>query len=101
MQLPLTIRRKAGVKRLTLRLSRAGDEIVVTAPRRASTGEIRLFVDRHRDWVAQRVQALPGRIGFTLGWKSAANCGGRWNFTKASSASPACPNTCPAVCARG
>jgi predicted metal-dependent hydrolase len=67
MQLPLTIRRKAGVKRLTLRLSRNGDEIVVTAPRRAPVGEIQRFVDRHQDWVAKRVQALPGRTEFTLG----------------------------------
>ena len=65
--LPLVIRRKAGIKRLTLRLAVGGSEIVVTAPKRAASRDIQLFIDRHRDWIAKRVQALPSRIPFTLG----------------------------------
>ena len=68
-----------------------GTQIVVTAPKRAPTGEIQRFVDRHRDWVAKRVQALPRarrRLHFRrnhpvswacrTGWKSAASCAARW-----------------------
>lgn len=53
---PLVLLRRAGMKRLTLRMRLADGAIVLSAPRRASMAAIRDFAERHTAWVAERLR---------------------------------------------
>lgn len=59
--LPLRVREHAGARRLVLRLSPAG-ELRVTVPPRTRTATVLGFLDRHRAWVAGRLEAQPGAL---------------------------------------
>ncbi len=62
-----SVKRNARSRRLILRLSPQGDQILVVAPPRASQREIARFVDRHRDWVDKTLAKRPPRIVFAPG----------------------------------
>ncbi len=51
----LTVRRRRGVRRLTLKLDSRTGQPQVTAPVRAKDRDILAFVDRHRDWLATQL----------------------------------------------
>ena len=64
---PVTIRRLAHARRLTLRLATQGDGVVVTAPPRASQREIARFVERNGDWLHDRLARRPAHTPFAAG----------------------------------
>ncbi|MBB3952284.1 M48 family metallopeptidase [Aureimonas jatrophae] len=64
--LPLRVREHAGARRLVLRLSPAG-ELRVTVPPRTRTATVLGFLDRHRAWVAGRLEAHPGALRVEAG----------------------------------
>lgn len=51
--LPFVLRRRKGARRMTLRLSRKGDEVVLTLPMRVSVAEGMAFVESRKDWLAK------------------------------------------------
>jgi len=65
--LPLTLRRHAGARRLALRLRPDGDGVVVTVPQGVSAAEGLDFASRHAAWLEQRLASLPPRMPFTAG----------------------------------
>ncbi|MGI6244856.1 MAG: M48 family metallopeptidase [Pseudochelatococcus sp.] len=59
--------RRAGVKRFTLRVSLATGTATMTMPARSDIAAARRFLDAHGDWLAQRMQSVPGRVPFEPG----------------------------------
>ncbi|WP_062014733.1 M48 family metallopeptidase [Aureimonas sp. AU4] len=59
--LPLRVREHAGARRLVLRLSPSG-ELRVTVPPRTRAATVLGFLDRHRAWVAGRLEVHPGAV---------------------------------------
>jgi predicted metal-dependent hydrolase len=58
-ELPVSIRRLAHARRLTLRLAPDGSEARVSAPQWAPTSEALAFARSRADWLAQQLAALP------------------------------------------
>jgi predicted metal-dependent hydrolase len=59
--LPLRIVENDRAKRLTLRIEAGGRGLRVTIPPGVSTREVDRFLDRHRDWLEQRLAKVPDR----------------------------------------
>lgn len=60
-------RRSARARRISLRVDPAGGGVLVTLPMRASRHQGLALVQRHADWVADRIAALPRAIPFADG----------------------------------
>ncbi len=60
-------RRSARARRVSLRIDPRGGAIVVTLPMRASRGAGMALLMNHRDWIADRLAALPDAVRFTDG----------------------------------
>lgn len=64
---PLRLRRRRGVKKLTLRVDPENDGAVVTAPPRLPAAEVLDFVQRQSGWIRARLDRLPRRVSFEDG----------------------------------
>ncbi|WP_291366058.1 M48 family metallopeptidase [Acetobacter sp. UBA5411] len=64
---PITWRRSTRARRLSLRLSRAGDSVVVTLPPRVSPQTGLALLNAHRDWIVRQLQRQPVAISFAAG----------------------------------
>ena len=60
----LEVRRHAGARRLTLRVSRTRRAVIVTLPLQCNLDEAGTFLNRHIDWVRARLDSLPNRVPF-------------------------------------
>ncbi|WBU54626.1 M48 family metallopeptidase [Paracoccus sp. SCSIO 75233] len=56
----VSVRRNARARRMTLRVPRAGGDVVLTMPPRMSLSEGRNFVASKEDWLRRTVSAMPG-----------------------------------------
>jgi hypothetical protein len=56
---PVEVRRHPSARRMTLRVSRIGRSIVLTVPPGSDIVEAGRFVDRHVEWVRQRLDSAP------------------------------------------
>jgi predicted metal-dependent hydrolase len=63
----VALRRRAGVRRLTLRVSSATGQILLTLPEHATFSSARAFADAHGGWIAARIARVPARVGFLPG----------------------------------
>ncbi len=61
------LRRRAGARRLTLRVATASGDIVLTVPPRADIRAARAFAEAHGGWIATRLARRPARIAFEPG----------------------------------
>lgn len=61
------LRRRESARRMTLRVSSATGEVVLTLPTRASLAGAQAFLDSHSGWIAQRLSRLPDRMPFEAG----------------------------------
>ncbi len=66
---PLTIVKHGRAKRLTLRIEPGGRGIRVTVPPKVGKDEVDFFVERHRDWLAERITKLPDQQKLEPGMK--------------------------------
>lgn len=64
---PVTVRRNAAAKRVTLRVRASSGEIVLTLPPRVSIQAARSFVERQAGWIAARMAVLPHPVPFADG----------------------------------
>ena len=64
---PVEVRRHAGARRLTLRVSRTRRAVVVTLPLQCDLGEAGSFLNRNIDWVRARLDSLPQPVQFSHG----------------------------------
>ena len=58
---PVAIRRRTSARRITLRVSSATGDVVLTLPDRTAISSARPFLDAHAGWIATRVKRLPER----------------------------------------
>ena len=65
--LEVGLRRRDTARRMTLRVSSATGEVVLTLPRRAAMAGARSFLDAHAGWIAQRLSRLPDPVPFRPG----------------------------------
>lgn len=61
------VRRRTAARRVTLRISNATGEVVMTLPEKASLTTAKRFADAHGGWIAARIRKLPDRIAFEAG----------------------------------
>lgn len=65
--LRIALRRRPSARRLTLRVSSATGEIVMTLPARTSLTLAQAFAARHGGWIAARLARVPDRVPFAAG----------------------------------
>ncbi|WFT78423.1 MULTISPECIES: M48 family metallopeptidase [unclassified Methylobacterium] len=63
----VAMRRRASARRITLRVSSATGEVVLTLPERTAVSVAQRFADAHADWVAARVARVPARVALEPG----------------------------------
>ena len=61
------VRRHAGARRLTLRVSRTRRAVIVTIPLQCDLDEAGSFISRNIDWVRERLDNLPDPVPFVHG----------------------------------
>ncbi len=64
---PVEVRRHAGARRLTLRVSRTRRAVIVTLPPQCDVGEAGQFLIRNIGWVRERLDNLPRPVPFRHG----------------------------------
>ena len=65
--LDIQIRRREAARRMTLRVSNATGDVVLTLPDRTSLSAARLFVEGQTGWIAARMASVPARIALEPG----------------------------------
>jgi predicted metal-dependent hydrolase len=63
----IALRRRPTARRMTLRISSATGEIVLTLPERTDLDAARRFADAHGGWIAGRLARIPARVAFAQG----------------------------------
>jgi predicted metal-dependent hydrolase len=63
----VALRRRPTAKRITLRVSNATGEVVLTIPERTEVTTAQRFAESHGDWIATRLARVPERITFERG----------------------------------
>jgi predicted metal-dependent hydrolase len=63
----VALRRRPTAKRITLRVSNATGEVVLTIPERTELDMAQRFADSHGDWIATRLARVPDRVTFDNG----------------------------------
>jgi predicted metal-dependent hydrolase len=63
----VALKRRPTAKRITLRVSNATGEVVLTIPERTEIGAAQRFADSHGDWIATRLAKVPARVLFRPG----------------------------------
>ncbi|MGO4706441.1 M48 family metallopeptidase [Microvirga sp. 2MCAF38] len=63
----VALRRRPTAKRITLRVSNATGEVVLTIPERTDLGIAQRFADGHGSWIATRLSKVPARVLFQPG----------------------------------
>jgi len=64
---PVEVRRHAGARRLTLRVSRTRRAVIVTLPLQCDLNEADSFIIRNIDWVRERLDRVPHPVPFHEG----------------------------------
>lgn len=64
---PVEVRRHAGARRLTLRVSKTRRAVVVTVPDHCRMDEAGRFLNSHLDWVRERLGRVPAPVPFEDG----------------------------------
>jgi predicted metal-dependent hydrolase len=63
----VALRRRPTAKRITLRVSNATGEVVLTIPERTELASAQRFAESHGDWIATRLARVPERVTFDHG----------------------------------
>ena len=63
----VALRRRDSARRMTLRVSSATGDVVLTLPPNAAVSAARTFLESHTGWIAQRLSRLPDRVTFQPG----------------------------------
>jgi predicted metal-dependent hydrolase len=63
----VALKRRPTAKRITLRVSNATGEVVLTIPERTDLGTAQRFADSHGSWIATRLAKVPKRVPFEPG----------------------------------
>jgi predicted metal-dependent hydrolase len=64
---PVEVRRHPGARRMTLRVSRTTRSVIVTVPMQCDLDDASVFLNRHLDWVRDRLGTVPKAVPFDDG----------------------------------
>lgn len=64
---PISVKRRANARRMTLRVSQATGEITLTLPERVDFASGRSFAENHGGWIAARIARRPAAVPFEPG----------------------------------
>lgn len=64
VETPVEVRRHPAARRMTLRVSRTHRAVILTLPERCDLSAVDTFVNRHADWVRQKLGAMPQPVPF-------------------------------------
>ncbi len=64
---PVEVRRHPSARRMTLRVSRTKRAVIVTVPMQCDLDDASVFLNRHLDWVRERLGTLPAPVPFDDG----------------------------------
>jgi predicted metal-dependent hydrolase len=64
---PVSVKRRATARRITLRVSSATGEIVLSLPQRGDFEAARVFAENHGGWIAARMAKRPAKVAFEPG----------------------------------
>ncbi len=64
---PVSVKRRANARRMTLRVSQATGEITLTLPERVDFASGRSFAENHGGWIAARIARRPAAVPFEPG----------------------------------
>ncbi|MBJ7415706.1 MAG: DUF45 domain-containing protein, partial [Niveispirillum sp.] len=64
---PVEVRVSARARRLSMRVDAARNIVRISTPPRVPDKDLHLFVGRHRDWLEQRLSAVPDKVAFVPG----------------------------------
>jgi predicted metal-dependent hydrolase len=64
---PVEVRRHPSARRMTLRVSRTKRAVIVTVPMQCDLDDASRFLNRHLDWVRERLGTLPSPVPFDDG----------------------------------
>jgi predicted metal-dependent hydrolase len=64
---PVEVRRHPGARRMTLRVSRTRRAVIVTVPMRCNLADADTFLNRHLEWIQERLGTLPTPVPFADG----------------------------------
>jgi predicted metal-dependent hydrolase len=67
LQAPIEVRRHPAARRMTLRVSRTRQAVIMTVPMRCNLAEAGSFVTNHIDWVRQHLGCVPSPVPFADG----------------------------------
>ncbi|WP_235890760.1 M48 family metallopeptidase [Martelella alba] len=62
-EVPLTVRTNRRARRMTLKIEPGGYALSLTLPPGLARREVEAFLERHHDWLAERLQRFPGDDG--------------------------------------
>ncbi|WP_299138803.1 M48 family metallopeptidase [uncultured Tateyamaria sp.] len=65
--IPLTLRRSARARRITLRISQLDGRVTLTAPNAVPTNEALAFAHQKEQWIRKHLEARPGEVRVTVG----------------------------------
>lgn len=65
--LRIALRRRPTARRITLRVSAATGEVVITLPSRTAVNTAQRFAATHAGWIAARLARVPARVAFEPG----------------------------------
>ena len=63
----VALRRRPAARRITLRVSSATGEVMLTVPERVDLAAVQRFADQHGGWIAHRLARVPERVGLVPG----------------------------------
>lgn len=64
---PVEVRVSVRARRLSMRVDAARNIVRISTPPRVPDKDLHLFVGRHRDWLEQRLSAVPDKVAFVPG----------------------------------
>ncbi len=67
LDVPVEVRRHPSARRMTLRVSRTKRAVIVTVPMQCDQLDADTFLNRHLDWVRERLGTLPEAVPFVDG----------------------------------
>ena len=66
-EVPVELQRHPRARRISLRISKTGDGIVMVLPRRTAIREALAFAEHNSGWILKHLETLPARVPFAAG----------------------------------
>lgn len=104
-QFRIALRRRPAARRITLRVSSATGEVMLTLPERVDLAAAQRFADQHGGWIAHRLARVPERVAFadgvTIPLRGVPHRIIRWSSVRGATAATVGPEGEPIIAVSG